>query len=213
MAKKVAGKPAPPSSGFSPLAIVGVVVVAAAVAALLFWPRSGADDVAAKPGDAAPAVSAEVSSRAASKAAFGPHKQDAYPPIPFQAYAPPRSREVVADAYKFTAEHPEISTYVPCFCGCEQAGHEGNTDCFVKRRDTNGDVVEWEPHGVDCAVCIDVATVSRQMFNSGASVREIRAAIDKQFGGLYPSKMPTPAPPNKQASADTGGHDHAHAGH
>mgnify|MGYP000894278665 CR=1 FL=1 len=212
MAKKPAGKPAQ-SSGLSPLAIGGIVVVIAAVAALLFWPKGATEPTANSASTSGPAVSADVTARAATKAAFGPHKQDAYPPIPFQAYAPPRSREVVTEAYKFTAEHPEISTYVPCFCGCEQAGHEGNTDCFVRKRDANGDVVEWEPHGVDCAVCIDVATVSRQMFNSGASVSEIRAAIDKQFGGLYPSKMPTPKPPSRQAAAETGEHAHTHAVH
>jgi hypothetical protein len=33
------------------------------------------------------------------------------------------------------------------------------------------------------------------MYSSGASVRDIRAAVDKQFGSLYPGKMPTPHPP------------------
>lgn len=209
MAKKVVGKPQAPSRGLSPIALVGIVVVIAAVAALLFWPRSGSEQAADTPGAAPSAANDEVAVRAAQKASVGPHKQASYPDIPFQAYAPPRSREVVAEAYRFAAEHPEISSYVPCFCGCEQAGHEGNTDCFVKKRDANGDVVEWEPHGVDCAVCIDVATVSRQMFNSGASARDIRAAVDKQFGGLYPSKMPTPHPPGKQADAHGGHADHA----
>ena len=39
------------------------------------------------------------------------------------------------------------------------------------------------------------------------------AAIDKQFGGLYPSKMPTPKPPSRQAAAETGEHAHTHAVH
>ncbi len=99
-------------------------------------------------------------------------------------------------AYQFAAEHPEILSYIPCFCGCERAGHQGNTDCFVRSRAINGDVLEWDEHGVDCAVCLDVATRSRQMYSSGASVRDIRAAIDKEFGQLNPSaKMPTPHPP------------------
>ena len=72
-------------------------------------------------------------------------------------------------------------SYIPCFCGCERSGHRGNHDCFVKSRAANGDVLEWEEHGVECAVCIDVATKSRQMHASGASVKEIRAAIEKQY--------------------------------
>jgi hypothetical protein len=86
-------------------------------------------------------------------------------------------------------------SYIPCFCGCENAGHGGNHDCFVRSRNAAGDVVEWDEHGVECAVCIDVANRSRQMHASGASVRDIRAAVDKEFAPVYPGKMATPAPP------------------
>jgi hypothetical protein len=102
----------------------------------------------------------------------------------------------VTAAYQFAAEHPEILSYVPCFCGCERSGHQGNHDCFIKERAPNGDVISWDPHGVDCAVCIDVANRSRQMHAAGASARDIRAAIDKEFGALYPTgrNMVTPHP-------------------
>jgi hypothetical protein len=56
--------------------------------------------------------------------------------------------EVVAAAYKFAAEHPEVLGYVPCYCGCERSGHRGNDNCFVAARAPNGDVTEWEPHGM-----------------------------------------------------------------
>ncbi len=108
--------------------------------------------------------------QAAPAAPLKPHKQANLPPLPFQAYAPPRPPDVVRAAYVFAAEHPEILSYVPCFCGCERAGHKGNEDCFVARRDGAGDVVEWEPHGLDCAVCLDVARDAQQMYSSGASV-------------------------------------------
>ncbi|MBM3772254.1 MAG: hypothetical protein FJW27_13430 [Acidimicrobiia bacterium] len=185
MAKKNAVKQTQATRRFSPAAIIGIVVAVAAIGAVLLWPSS----------NTAPQPTPEMIASAAAKAAVGPHKQASYPPIPFQAYTPPRSQDVVAAAYRFAAEHPEITSYVPCFCGCERAGHQGNTDCFVKQRDANGDVIAWDEHGLDCAVCIDVATVARQMHASGASVRDIRAAIDKQFGSLYPGTMPTPHPP------------------
>lgn len=200
MAKKSNAKP--PSRGLSPAAIVGIIVAVAAVGALLFWPGSSSSDSSsdASAADGAPQPTPEIIASTQAKAAFGPHKQASYPPIPFQAFEPARPKEVVTAAYQFAAEHPEISSYVPCFCGCERAGHQGNTDCFVKARGANGDVTEWDEHGVDCAVCIDVATVSRQMHASGASVRDIRAAVDKQFGSMYPSKMPTPHPPGTSAA-------------
>lgn len=214
MGKRVSGmkqgvppaRPAGGSSKMGPLAIIGIVIVVAVVGGLLFWPSgsapAGTADAASTSAEAAKAAepNPQIVANAAAKAAFGPHKQASYPPIPFQAYTPPRSTEVVTAAYQFAAEHPEIASYVPCFCGCENAGHQGNTDCFVKSRAANGDVLEWEEHGLDCAVCIDVATRSRQMHSAGASVRDIRTAIDKEFGALAPSKMPTPQPPPAHAA-------------
>jgi len=61
---------------------------------------------------------------------------------------PARPMEIVRAAYTFAAEHPEVLSYVPCYCGCERSGHRGNEDCFVTARDANGDVTQWEPHGM-----------------------------------------------------------------
>lgn len=137
----------------------------------------------------------EIEAQTKAIAALGPHTQAAYPPVPFRGYAPPRPPEVVTAAFQFAAEHPEVLSYVPCFCGCQQGGHKGNHDCFVRSRAANGDVIEWEEHGVECAVCIDVATRSRQLLASGASVTEIRAAIEREFLPSAPTMTPTPAPP------------------
>lgn len=128
-------------------------------------------------------------------AKFGPHKQDTLPPLPTQPYAPPRPPDVVHAAYVFAAEHPEILSYVPCFCGCERAGHGGNHDCFVAARNDKGDVTAWDPHGLECTVCIDVATEARRMFSSGANARDIRAAVEKKWAGFNGGHTPTPNPP------------------
>jgi hypothetical protein len=101
----------------------------------------------------------------------------------------------VTAAFHFAAEHPEVLSYIPCFCGCEHGGHRGNADCFVRSRAANGDVIEWEEHGVECAVCIDVATRSRQMYSSGASVDAIRTAVEKEFSRPGGTMTPTPKPP------------------
>jgi len=130
-------------------------------------------------------------------AKVGPHKQTNLPPLPTQPYAPPRPPDVVRAAYLFAAEHPEILSYVPCFCGCERGGHRGNEDCFVAARDEKGDVTQWEPHGLECTVCIDVATEARQMYTSGASVRDIRAAVEQKWAGFNGGHTPTPHPPAK----------------
>jgi hypothetical protein len=125
-----------------------------------------------------------------------PHPQENLPTLNFPGYSTARPPEVIKAAYKFAAEHPEVLSYVPCFCGCERMGHRGNEDCFVKARDVNGDVVQWEDHGMECAVCLDVATRSQQLYTSGASVSDIRAAIEKEFTPLSTNHTPTPDAPH-----------------
>ena len=81
-----------------------------------------------------------------------------------------------------------------CYCGCERSGHRGNEDCFVKSRDVNGDVVQWEHHGMECAVCLDVATRARLMYASGASVADIRAAVEKEWAAGHDPHADADAP-------------------
>ena len=70
-----------------------------------------------------------------------------FPPIPNPGFAPGRPVDQARAVYQFAAEHPEILKYVPCYCGCESSGHPHNESCFVKRRDTQGNVAEWDTHG------------------------------------------------------------------
>ena len=57
------------------------------------------------------------------------------PLIDVDGYMPARPMDVLKDAHVFTADHPEVASYVPCYCGCGSAGHKNNADCFVKGRD------------------------------------------------------------------------------
>ena len=118
------------------------------------------------------------------------------PLIDVEGYMPARPMDVLKDAHVFTADHPEVASYVPCYCGCGSAGHKNNADCFVKGRTPDGRVSEWEPHGVSCAVCIDIAVDSMKMRNSGASVMAIRKKVQGDYRPRFASsETPTPAPP------------------
>lgn len=55
---------------------------------------------------------------------------------------------IVQAVFHFAADHPEVLSHIPCFCGCESRGHKHNDDCFVSARDAAGRVTAWEPHGV-----------------------------------------------------------------
>lgn len=119
------------------------------------------------------------------------------PVIDLGGYEPSRPMEVLRDAHMFTADHPDVASYVPCYCGCGSAGHRNNADCFVRGRDPEGYVTEWEPHGAACAVCIDIAVDSMRMRNSGASVTAIRKKVQGDYRERFPSsETPTPSPPS-----------------
>jgi hypothetical protein len=185
--------PAPAARSSTPLLVAALAVIVA-IAGVFAYTRSVRDVAATESGLA---VARTDVAQTAPTVPLKPHKQVNLPPLPFQAYAPPRPPDVVRAAYVFAAEHPEILSYVPCFCGCERSGHKGNEDCFVAKRDGAGDVVEWEPHGLDCAVCLDVARDAQQMYSSGASVRDIRAAIEKKWSSAAArgTHTHTPEPP------------------
>jgi hypothetical protein len=189
--KSSAGAPPPsePRRSSTPMLAIGIVLVLAIVG-LFAYTRSGPSAQPEQTAQAAPPAVIDPP----VNAKLGPHPQATLPPLPFQAYAPPRPMETVRAVYQFAAEHPEVLSYVPCFCGCERSGHRGNDDCFVKARNAQGDVTEWEPHGLDCAVCIDVANEAMQMTRSGASVRDIRAAIEKKWASASAGHTPTPMP-------------------
>src|SRR4051794_26215666 len=180
--------PSAPGGSSTPLVAAGIVLVLAIVG-LVAYTRSSQPAPAAEVAQAAPVIP-----DVPATAKLGPRPQATLPPLPFQAYAPPRPMETVKAVYRFAAEHPEVLSYVPCFCGCERGGHKGNDDCFVKSRNEQGDVTEWEPHGLDCAACSDVATEPMQMTNSGASARGTRAAMEAKRNRAGSAHTPTPMP-------------------
>jgi len=137
------GSEPPPTTarGFSPL-LIGAVLVVVAIAGTVLVRN------AQPPADSGqPAAAQQTPVDPPEAAKLGPHPQENLPPLPYDP-APARPMDTVRAAYKFAAEHPEVLSYVPCYCGCERSGHRGNEDCFVTRRDAKGDVVEWEPHGM-----------------------------------------------------------------
>jgi hypothetical protein len=70
------------------------------------------------------------------------------PPLPAVPFAYARPTPIVQAVFAFAAQHPEVLSKIPCFCGCQDRGHRNNDDCFVARRDASGRVTAWEPHGL-----------------------------------------------------------------
>ena len=122
-----------------------MAIIAAVIVGVFAYSRRG-EPTASTPAQAAATAPAVVDPPA--NAQFGPHRQENLPPLPFEYGPPARPAEVVKAVYEFAAEHPEVLSYVPCYCGCEREGHRGNDNCFVAERNAKGDVTRWDPHGV-----------------------------------------------------------------
>ena len=123
---------------------------------------------------------------------------DDLPWLPAGVIAAVRPLSVMKATYEFAGRHPEVMRFVPCFCGCERAGHKDNHDCYVAGRDAKGRVTAWDPHAIHCEVCVDVAHQAWQMHNSGASVAAIRAAVEKKYADKTKAGLHTPTPMPKR---------------
>ena len=200
---------APAPNGPPWILIIGVLAVAA-VAGLAFLPLGETSESGALPSRAdagapasepdAAAELTELPQRAAPPPAPAdptpvPSEDAEMPPLPLVSNMVPRSPELIREAYTFAAQNPDVLEYVPCFCGCETAGHSGNADCFVQSRNGDGSVRAWETHGMACTICIDVARDAMQLHASGASVQDIRASVESKYE-QYPRHTPTPTPPH-----------------
>ncbi|MDQ0352790.1 hypothetical protein J2R98_002641 [Alkalibacillus filiformis] len=40
--------------------------------------------------------------------------------------------EPMKEAYEIAIHHGDLLSYMPCYCGCYEMGHESNRDCFVE---------------------------------------------------------------------------------
>lgn len=76
-----------------------------------------------------------------------------------------------AMAYRYAAEIPEVIDRQFCYCYCEKNfNHKSLLTCFV------GD------HGAECDICQDEVIRSYELRRGGASMEEIKKAIDSEFG-------------------------------
>lgn len=203
---RVSKAPAPerePAGGGPPWILIGGLAVVAVAGALALLAPGGDTPASPAGGDASAASEAdgEEAPRPERPAPPPPGEPtpipaaDApLPPLPLVPNLVPRSPQVIRDTYVFAARNPHVLEYVPCFCGCETRGHKRNADCFVRSRNPDGSVREWDTHGMACIVCIDVARDAMQMRASGARVADVRAAVESRYAA-YERQTPTPLPP------------------
>jgi hypothetical protein len=76
------------------------------------------------------------------------------------------------EAYAAARSAPAVLDGLYCHCDCSQhAGHRSLLTCFESE------------HGAYCDICMGEAVLAARLGARGTSLQEIRAAIDRQFGG------------------------------
>jgi hypothetical protein len=160
------------------------------VVALALFVTAACSKNAAPPPQSQPMAMSSAVTPATDRLSIAPD----LPPLPPGADNAPFNLAEVKLAYEFAARHPEVISYIPCFCGCERGGHTSNESCFVASR-KNG--IAWDTHGLNCEICLRVALETMQMSNAGASVADIRKFIEAKYASSFPGHTPTPAPPTR----------------
>ncbi len=83
--------------------------------------------------------------------------------------------ENVKNAYLFATKNPEILEQVPCYCGCDDIGHQSNKDCYL---DDQGNFVD---HASSCGGCVGITLDVERMLNEGYNIDEINDYIKKEY--------------------------------
>jgi hypothetical protein len=76
-----------------------------------------------------------------------------------------------AAAYEAARRYPLVLDGLYCHCDCtEHFGHRSLLTCFESQ------------HGASCDICIGEAILAARMHQQGATLDQIRQAVDAQFG-------------------------------
>ncbi|PJA87538.1 MAG: hypothetical protein CO140_03795 [Candidatus Moranbacteria bacterium CG_4_9_14_3_um_filter_40_7] len=94
---------------------------------------------------------------------------------------------IVQEAYQFAVANPDVTSQIPCYCGCGAMGHTSNYTCFVAD-DSNG-AITFDEHALGCSICVDIAQDTMRLLDEGKSVDEIFTYVDNSYSRFGP---PTP---------------------
>jgi len=99
--------------------------------------------------------------------------------------------EEVKLAYEYALSNPEVLSKIPCYCGCYKLNHQSVENCFVKEFKKDGGVV-FEKHGAYCGMCYSIVLETKELFQQGKDISEIRQYIDNKYSkyGGRPTNTP-----------------------
>lgn len=118
-----------------------------------------------------------------------------HPPVP-EPFLPEwvrNSNPLVREAYAFAFTNQDSLKYIPCYCGCDRAGHMSARDCFIESDDGSGRTMASH-HAEYCNTCLSIALDTKAQLAQGHSLAAIRRSIDASYG-QFGHPTPTTWPP------------------
>lgn len=92
--------------------------------------------------------------------------------------------------YNTNILHQEDMEHLPCFCGCGEAGHTSNFNCYFMFNKEGKRVLE--KHAEYCQACLDITDIYKEMKEDGKNIKQIRNYIDEEFKNYKPTDTPKP---------------------
>ena len=105
-----------------------------------------------------------------------------------------RANARTEEAYAYAMQYPHVLGWMPCYCGCGAMGHKSNVDCYFKPTMAGLTGIRFEEHASYCEICVDITLTVKKLVGQGQSLRAVRDAIDRTFGGSTPGTL-TDLPP------------------
>ncbi|MEX3618068.1 PCYCGC motif-containing (lipo)protein [Paenibacillus glucanolyticus] len=104
--------------------------------------------------------------------------------------APPLPHITSVKEYNAAILHASHLAFMPCFCGCGDAGHSSNLNCYYAR----GDDGRLTPttHAKFCQTCLDITNMYLDGRQQGLDLKDIRQSVDQAYQGIEPTDTPLP---------------------
>lgn len=96
------------------------------------------------------------------------------------------ARAEAQHAYQFAANHHDLLTHFPCYCGCVYLGHTNNTDCYVQAITDAGEIV-FDQHAAVCGICVEITNDVARLWGAGQEIDQIYATIVATYSQRGPS--------------------------
>ncbi|ETT59999.1 hypothetical protein C172_24233 [Paenibacillus sp. FSL H8-457] len=92
--------------------------------------------------------------------------------------------------YNAAILHAGHLAFMPCFCGCGDAGHSSNLNCYYAQEEDGR--LTPTTHAKFCQTCLDVTNMYLGGRQQGLSLKEIRQSVDRAYEGIKPTDTPMP---------------------